>query len=66
MIAAGQNDVRTECDQLRRLCASTLGIAGAPTPVDLHVAVIDPAQALQAFQERPQASLSFRAVWLRS
>jgi hypothetical protein len=44
------------------VCASTLGIAGAPTLVDLHVAAIDPAQLLQAFQERPEAGLSFRAI----
>jgi hypothetical protein len=62
VIAAGQNDLRPECDQLRRVCASTLEIAGAPTLVDLHVAAIDPAQLPQAFQERPQTSLSFRAV----
>jgi hypothetical protein len=62
VVAAGQDDVRTECDQLRRGFASTLGIAGAPTLVNPHIATLDPAQLLQALQERYQTGLSFRTV----
>src|SRR5262245_64649830 len=60
MVAAGQNDVRTERDQLCRLFTSTIGIAGAPTPVDPHIAALGPAQLLQAPHERPQTSLPGR------
>jgi len=62
VVAAGQDDVRTECDQLRRVSTSTLGIAGAPALVDPHVAAVGPAQLLQALQERCQTYLSFRTV----
>jgi hypothetical protein len=60
VVAAGQNDVRPKCDQLRRVFASTLGIAAAPTLVNPHIATLDPAQLLQALHERSQTGLSFR------
>src|SRR5262249_1548882 len=62
VVAAGQNDIRTECDQLRRVFASTLGISGAPTLVNSHIATLDPARLPQAIQERCQTGLPFRTV----
>src|SRR5215831_12015615 len=62
MVAAGQDDVRTERDQLCRVFTSTIGIAGAPTPVDPHIAALGPAQLLQAPHERPQTGLPFRTI----
>src|SRR5262249_3814475 len=62
VVAAGQNDIRTECDQLRGVFASTLGIAGAPTLVNPHVATLDPARLPQAIQKRCQTRLSIRTI----
>jgi hypothetical protein len=42
VVATGQNDVRAECDQLRHVVTSTLGLAGAPPEVDPHVAANAP------------------------
>ena len=60
--ASGQDDVRRERDQFRRIFANALGIACAPADVDLHVAAVGPAQLLQPLQERREAGLSFRIV----
>ena len=61
-IAAGQDDVRAECDQFRCVSTTALGIAGTPAVVDPHIAALGPAQLLQAICERYQTGLSFRAV----
>ena len=56
--AAGQDDVRRERDQFRRVSAKAVGIAGGPAVVDPHVAAVGPAQLLQPLQERPKTGLS--------
>ena len=61
-IAAGQDDVRPECDQFRCVSTTALGIAGTPAVVDPQIAVLGPAELLQAICERYQTGLSFRAV----
>ena len=58
----GQDDVRRERNQFRRVSANAVGITPAPTSVDPHVAAVDPAQLLQSLQERRDASLRFRIV----
>ena len=58
----GQDDVRRERDQFRRIFANAVGIARAPADVDPHVAADRPAQFLQPLQERRDAGLSFRIV----
>ena len=60
--ASGQDDVRRERDQFRRVSADAFGIARAPAIVDPHVAAVGPAQFLQPLQERRDAGLSFRIV----
>src|SRR5262245_8757008 len=60
--ARGQDDVRCERDQFRRVSTSAVGIASAPAIVDPHVAALGPAQLLQHLQERRDAGLAFRIV----
>ena len=60
--ASGQNDVRRERDQFRRVSANVVGIACGPAVVDPHVAAVGPAQLLQPLQERRDAGLRFRIV----
>ena len=60
--ASGQDDVRRERDQFRRVSANAFGIACAPADVDPHVAAVGPAQLLQPLQERREAGLTFRIV----
>ena len=60
--ASGQDDVRRERDQFRRVSANAVGIARAPAIVDPHVAAVGPAQLLQPLQERRDAGLRFRIV----
>ena len=60
--ASGQDDVRRERDQFRRVFANVVGIARAPAGVDPHVAAVGPAQFLQPLQERRDAGLAFRIV----
>ena len=45
--AAGQDDVRPERNQFRRISADALGVATTPAIVDPHVAAIGPTQLLQ-------------------
>ena len=56
-VAGGQDDVRRERDQFRRVSANVGGIARAPAIVDPHVAAVDPAQLLQPLHERRDAGL---------
>src|SRR5262245_14571666 len=44
--ARGQNDVRCQRDQFRRLSTHAVGIACGPTGVDADIAAIGPAQLL--------------------
>ena len=60
--ASGQDDVRRERDQFRRVFANVVGIARGPAGVDPHVAAVGPAQLLQPLQERRDAGLCFRIV----
>src|SRR5262249_22158378 len=60
VVATGQNDVRAECKQLRRVFASALGLAGAPAHVDSHIVAVGPAQFLQALEKCCQTRLSVR------
>ena len=60
--ASGEDDVRRERDQFRRVFANVVGIARAPAIVDPHVAAVGPAQLLQHLQERRDAGLRFRIV----
>jgi predicted dithiol-disulfide oxidoreductase (DUF899 family) len=62
VVATGQNDVRAECNQLRHVFASALGLAGAPAHVDSHIVAVGPAQFLQALEKCCQTRLSVRTV----
>ena len=46
--ARGQDDVRRERDQFRRVFTHAVGIASAPAIIDPNIAAVDPAQLLQA------------------
>jgi hypothetical protein len=56
-IAAGQDDVWGERDQLSSVFTSSLGIACAPSMLDPHVVAVRPARLLQALQEGCETSL---------
>jgi hypothetical protein len=43
---SGENDVRHQPDQLRRVNPREFGIAGIPTKVDLEILTFDPSQLL--------------------
>src|SRR5262245_9939203 len=58
----GQNDVRRERGQFRRVSADFGGISCGPARVDPHVTADAPARLLQPLQERPDAGLKFRIV----
>jgi hypothetical protein len=60
LIRAGHHDVGRRGDQLSCKSASLVGIAAGPTIVDLDVAPFNPAQALQALQQRRDIGLSLR------
>src|SRR5262249_4799785 len=60
--ASGQDDVRRECDQPRRVLPKQFNIACAPTSVDPNVAAIRPSQLLQSTHKRRQADRRFRVV----
>src|SRR5215475_2767159 len=55
--ARGQDDVRGERDQFRRVAAKALGIAGGPARVDSHVAPVGPARLLQCLDKCYEAGL---------
>src|SRR5262245_53415855 len=58
--ADGQQDVGRKCDQLRRILARALGLAGTPADVDARVASLAPAQLPQLLQESGEARLPRR------
>ncbi|MGB3658984.1 MAG: hypothetical protein WBA14_13765, partial [Pseudolabrys sp.] len=60
--AMGQDEVRRERGQFRRVSANGGCIRGGPAGVDLHVAADGPARVLQRLQERPDPGLKFRIV----
>ena len=60
--AMGQDDVRRERGQFRRVSANFGGIGRGPADVDPHVAADGPAQLLQPLMERREAGLKFRIV----
>ena len=60
--ARGQDHVRRERGQFRRVFANVVGAACGPAIVDPHVLPDDPAQLLQHVQERRHADLHFRIV----
>jgi len=60
--ATGQDHVRHERDQFRRVSATAIGVGRAPTVVDLQVATDGPAQLLQPLCQRSDAGRRFRVV----
>src|SRR5262249_40540286 len=60
LIRTGHHDVGRRGDQLSCKSASLVGIAAGPAIVDLDIASFNPAQVLQAFQQRCDIGLSFR------
>src|SRR6516165_4597029 len=60
--AHGQDDIRRERDQFRRVFARVFDSACGPAIISPHVAAIDPAQLLQALLERLSLGLSYRIV----
>ena len=61
----GQDDVRVEPDQFRRILTQARTIPAAPACVDPHVAPYGPACLLQPLQERREAGLAFRLIGSR-
>src|SRR5262249_14981578 len=61
-LATTQDHVRHERDQFRRVSATAVGVARAPTVVDLQVATDGPAQLLQPLCQRGDAARRFRVV----
>ena len=53
----GQDDLRAERNQLRRVFAQARGIAHAPAIIDPHIAPDGPAQFLEALHERGETGL---------
>ena len=60
--SAGQDDVRREREQFRRVSALALDIVLAPAGIDPHIAAIAPTQLLQNFLERREAGLNIGIV----
>ena len=58
--AIGQDDVRRERDQFRRVSANGGCIGCSPTGVDPNISADDPARLLQSLQERPDVRLKIR------
>src|SRR5262249_32838992 len=58
----GQNDVRCERSQFRRVPAGFYGIGSGPARIDPHVAANGPTQSRQLLQERPDPRLISRIV----
>jgi hypothetical protein len=59
---AGQNYVRRERHQFRRVFAFAVGIILAPASIDPNILVNSPAQFLEALVERRNSVLTFRIV----
>src|SRR5262249_29872304 len=60
--ACGQDHVRRERNQFRRIFAQPIGIAQAPPILDAHVSAVGPASFLQALYEGITAGQPFRIV----
>ena len=60
--AVGQDHVRGQRNQFRRVFAHVVGTARGPANVDAHVAADTPTQFLQSLQKRGNAGLPFRIV----
>src|SRR5215472_9300233 len=60
--ACGQDHVRRERNQFRRVFAQPIGIAQAPPILDTHVSAVGPASFLQALYEGITAGNPFRIV----
>jgi hypothetical protein len=60
--AAGQDDVRGERNQSRRMFYALVGIVLAPAGLDPYIPANTPAQFLQALVERCKSVLTFRVV----
>ena len=58
----GQDGVRRERGQFRRVSADGVGIVRGPAGVDAHVAADDPARLPEPLQERPDPGLKLRIV----
>jgi hypothetical protein len=56
--AAGQDHIRRERNQFRRVSALEIDIFRAPAGVDPHIAAVVPAQFLQTLLERREAGLT--------
>jgi hypothetical protein len=59
--AAGQDDIRRECDQLGSKSALAVGFIFAPANVNPHIATVSPTQLLQPLLERNYAGFT---VWI--
>ena len=55
-------DIRGERGQFVRMSTNVAGVGRGPARVDPHVAAIDPAQLLQALEERRDAGPIFRVI----
>src|SRR5262249_41197850 len=60
--AIGQDDVRRECNQFRRVPANVVSIRARPAGVDPHVTANTPARFLQTLQKRAYSGLKIRIV----
>ena len=58
--AYSEDDMRSECDQFRSVCAIALDVVPAPADVDLNIAAAAPAQLLQDLLERRESGLAIR------
>src|SRR5262249_10089190 len=56
--AAGQDDIRRERNQFRRVSALAVSIVRAPAGVDPHIAAVVPAQLFQTLLERLEPGLT--------
>jgi hypothetical protein len=60
--AGSQNDVGSKRDQLRGVSSIALGIGGAPTGLDPHIAAVRATKLLKPLHERGHAALRFRVL----
>src|SRR5262245_8780860 len=58
----GHDDVRSECNQFRRVFPDALGIVRTPSILDFYVTAVRPAQLLKALQERFDPGFELRIV----
>src|SRR5262249_53402037 len=58
----GQDDIRGERDQFRRVFAHVVSVAAAPAVVDTDVLADDPTRLLETLRKRRKAGLGLRIV----